>query len=109
VILDRVIHALQTGSTEIAYLIFQAIGTPVVRRGFVLSVPGVTIEVAKECSSIRSSMAPCLLGAHLYLRTGWKNVPVRAFEPSCVDHQERDTTRHLDVPTIGFFSWGPQC
>jgi exosortase len=75
IVLDRVIHALQEGSTEIAYLVFQAVGTPVARQGFVLSVPGVTIEVAKECSSIRSSMAlfiTCLLAAHLYLRTGWK-------------------------------------
>ena len=75
VVLGRVIHALQTGSTEIAYLAFQAVGVPVVRQGFLLSVPGVTIEVAQECSSIRSSMAlfiTCLLAAHLYLRTGWK-------------------------------------
>jgi len=75
VVLDRAIHALQEGSTEIAYLIFQAVGTPVLRNGFLLSVPGVTIEVAKECSSIRSSIAlfiTCLLAAHLYLRTGWK-------------------------------------
>ena len=74
-ILDRAIHALQEGSTEVAFLIFQAVGTPVLRHGFLLSVPGVTIEVAKECSSIRSSTAlfiTCLLAAHLYLRTGWK-------------------------------------
>jgi exosortase len=74
-VLDRIIQALQEGSTEIAYLIFQAVGTPVFRHGFLLSVPGVTIEVAKECSSIRSSMAlfiTCLLAGHLYLRTGWK-------------------------------------
>jgi exosortase len=75
VILDRAIYALQAGSTEISYLIFQAVGTPVSRHGFLLSVPGVTIEVAKECSSIRSSIAlfiTCLLAAHLYLRTLWK-------------------------------------
>jgi exosortase len=75
VVLDRAIYALQEGSTEIAYLIFQTVGTPVLRHGFLLSVPGVTIEVAKECSSIRSSIAlfiTCLLTAHLYLRTGWK-------------------------------------
>ena len=75
VVLDRIIHALQEGSTDIAYLIFQAVGTPVSRHGFLLAVPGVTIEVAKECSSIRSSVAlfiTCLLAAHLYLRTGWK-------------------------------------
>ena len=75
VILDRAIYALQSGSTEISYLIFQMVGTPVSRHGFLLSVPGVTIEVAKECSSIRSSIAlfiTCLLAAHLYLRTVWK-------------------------------------
>jgi exosortase len=77
VILDRVVHALQTGSTEIAYLIFQAVGTPVVRDGFLLTVPTVTIEVAKECSSIRSSLAlfiTCLLAAQMFLRTGWKKL-----------------------------------
>jgi exosortase len=74
-ILDRAIHALQVGSTEIAYRLFQTVGTPVFRQGFYLTVPGVTVEVAKECSSIRSSIAlfiTCLLSAHLYLRTPWK-------------------------------------
>ncbi len=76
-ILDRVIYALQAGSTEITYWIFRAVGTPVSRDGFFLTVPGITIEVAKECSSIRSSVAlfiTCLLAAHLYLRTAWKKV-----------------------------------
>ena len=44
-------------------------------RGFSSPCPGVTIEVAKECSGIRSSMAlfiTCLLAAHLFLRTAWK-------------------------------------
>src|ERR1700678_588432 len=75
VVLDRAIYALQEGSTEIAYLIFQAARIPVLRNGFLLSVPGITIEVAKECSSIRSSIAlfvVCLLAAHLYIRTRWK-------------------------------------
>ena len=74
-ILDRAIHELQEGSTEVAYILFQAVGTPVLRQGFLLTVPGVTIEVAKECSSIRSSVALfiiCLLAAHFYLRTRWK-------------------------------------
>jgi exosortase len=76
-ILDRVIYALQAGSTEVSYWIFRAVGTPVSRDGFLLTVPGVTIEVAKECSSIRSSIAlfiTCLLAAHLYLRTTWKKL-----------------------------------
>jgi exosortase len=77
VILNWIINALQEGSTDIAYLIFKLVGTPVLRHGFVLALPTVTIEVAQECSSIRSSMAlfiTCLLAAHLYLRSGWKKL-----------------------------------
>jgi exosortase len=75
--LNWIIRLLQQGSTEIAYLIFRSLGIPVLREGFLLSVPGVTIEVAQECSSIRSSVAlviTCLLAAHLYLRTWWKGL-----------------------------------
>jgi exosortase len=73
--LDRSIYLLQQGSTEIAYLLFKALGVPVLRQGFLLTVPGVTIEVARECSGIRSSVAlfiTCLLAAHLFLRTKWR-------------------------------------
>lgn len=76
-ILERVIYFLQSGSTDIAYFIFRLFGVPVLRHGFLLSVPGVTIEVAKECSGIRSSMAlfiTCLLAAHLFLRTTWRKL-----------------------------------
>lgn len=74
-LLDRSIYLLQQGSTEIAYLLFKALGVPVLREGFLLTVPGVTIEVARECSGIRSSVAlfiTCLLAAHLFLRTKWR-------------------------------------
>lgn len=74
-VLERSIYLLQQGSTEIAYLLFKASGTPVLRQGFILSIPGVAIEVAKECSGIRSSVAlfiTCLLAAHLFLRTKWR-------------------------------------
>jgi exosortase len=74
-VLERSIYLLQQGSTEIAYLLFKAVGVPVLRQGFVLTVPGVAIEVAKECSGIRSSVAlfiTCLLAAHLFLRTKWR-------------------------------------
>jgi exosortase len=76
-ILNWIINALQEGSTDIAYFIFRLVGIPVLRHGFVLVLPTVTIEVAQECSSIRSSMAlfiTCLLASHLYLRTGWKKL-----------------------------------
>ena len=76
-VLARTIYFLQSGSTDIAYFLFRAVGVPVFRQGFFLTVPGVTIEVATECSGIRSSVAlfiTCLLAAHLFLRTPWKQL-----------------------------------
>lgn len=76
-VLARTIYFLQSGSTDIAYSLFRAVGVPVFRQGFFLTVPGVTIEVATECSGIRSSVAlfiTCLLAAHLFLRTPWKQL-----------------------------------
>lgn len=76
-VLGRVIYMLQGGSTDIAHFLFRTAGVPVLRQGFLLSVPGVTIEVAKECSGIRSSMAlfiTCLLAAHLFLQTAWRKL-----------------------------------
>jgi exosortase len=74
-VLDLVIRWLQEGSTDVTCAIFKALGVPVFREGFVLTVPGVAIEVASECSGIRSSMAlliTCLLAGYLYLRSGWR-------------------------------------
>jgi exosortase len=75
--LNWTIELLQRGSTEVSYLLFNLVGVPALRQGFVISVPGISIEVAAECSGIRSSLAlliTCLLAAHLYLRTPWKIV-----------------------------------
>lgn len=74
-LLNWIVHLLQQGSTDIATGLFHLLGVPVLRDGFILSVPTVTIEVAPECSGIRSSVAlfiTCLLAARLYLRTPWK-------------------------------------
>ena len=74
-ILHRVVYFLQKESTELSYLLFRATGVPVLKQGFLLYLPSVTIEVAEECSGIRSSVAlliTCLLAAHLFLRTTWR-------------------------------------
>jgi exosortase len=99
-ILDRTIYMLQQGSTEISYLLFKAVGVPVLRQGFILVVPGAAIEVAKECSGIRSSVAlfiSCLLAAHLFLRTKWKMVAfvLMAFPLAIVKNGIRITTLTL--------------
>jgi exosortase len=75
VVLDRAIFWLQTGSAEVTDALFQLVGVPVLRTGFTFALPGVTIEVARECSGIRSSLAlliTSLLAGHLFLRSAWK-------------------------------------
>ena len=70
-----VVRVLQERSTDVTYAIFNLLGVPVLRQGFVLSLSTVTIQVAAECSGIRSSIAlfiTCILAAHFYLRTPWK-------------------------------------
>lgn len=47
---------LQSGSTSVSYWLFKIAGVNVVRQGFVLSLPTIDIEVAKECSGIRSTI-----------------------------------------------------
>lgn len=74
VALDRVIYFLQAGSVAIANQLFGLLSVPVARDHFTLQLPGFTVEVAKECSSIRSSMALLitgLLAAHLFLQRPW--------------------------------------
>ncbi|MGH9533793.1 MAG: exosortase/archaeosortase family protein [Terriglobales bacterium] len=69
------IYGLQAGSTTLSDWVFRLLGVPVFRHGFDLALPGVTIRVAKECSSIRSSQAlaiTALLAGYLYLRSPWR-------------------------------------
>jgi exosortase len=77
VVLERFIYALQVASTETTDLLFSFIGVPYYREGFFFHLPGVAIEVAKECSGIRSSLALIVTGtlaAHLFLDRGWKQI-----------------------------------
>jgi len=72
--LNRAIFWLQTGSAELSNAGFELLGVPIFRTGFIFALPGVTIEVAKECSGIRSSVAVLimsLLAGHLFLRSAW--------------------------------------
>lgn len=76
-LMDGFIYFLQVGSTEFANLLFMAAGVPFLREGFVFHLPGMSVEVAKECSGIRSSLAlliTTILAGHMFLRAGWKKV-----------------------------------
>ena len=71
-LLDRIIFLLQEGSAWITGVLFDLAGVPTLREGLVFHLAKVSIEVAKECSGIRSSMALfilALLVAHFRLRS----------------------------------------
>jgi len=76
-ILDRLIYFLQKGSAEVASILFDLSGVPVLRDGFKFHLAHVSIEVARECSGIRSSMALIILAllvVHFRLDTLWKKL-----------------------------------
>lgn len=63
---------LQRGSAEFAYVMFKITGMPVFRQGLVFSLPGIDVEVARECSGIRSTLAllvTVLVASYLLLRS----------------------------------------
>ncbi len=56
VLLHYVIRFLQDGSAALTYLMFRLLGMPVSRQGFIFALHNLTIEIAQECSGIRSSI-----------------------------------------------------
>jgi exosortase len=62
---------LQHGSAAVAQLFFSLAGTPFLRDGLTFQLPDITIQVARECSGIQSSMVLLLTGlvaSYLFLR-----------------------------------------
>jgi exosortase len=71
-VMSRVVVFLQQGSTVASQILFELARVPVSRQGVVLVIPGIEIEVATECSSIRSSvilMVTTMVLAQLFLRS----------------------------------------
>ena len=72
VLMAKIVVLLQTWSSDLVYFLFNLTGTPFFRHGFIFDLPGIGIEVAKECSSIHSFWAlliTALLVGHFALRS----------------------------------------
>ncbi len=81
VMLDPIVRLLQEGSAASADLIFTIAGVPVVREGTIITLPGLVVEVARECSSIRSSLmlvVTTMVLAQMLLRSPWRKALVIA-------------------------------
>lgn len=80
-VLASLISWLQQGSSAAADILFSAASVPVIREGINLSIPGLNIEVATECSSIRSSLmlvVTTMVLAQVLLRSAWRKALVIA-------------------------------
>jgi exosortase len=74
-LVERATMYLKAGSADLVAGLFSLTHTPFYRDGFRFSMATFAIEVADECSGIRSSIAlllTSLLAGHVYLRSGWK-------------------------------------
>ena len=74
--------ASKSASAEVANLLFHLSGTPFLRAGAIFQLPNITIEVAQECSGIRSSWVlfmTSILAANLFLKTRWRRFALVAF------------------------------
>ena len=91
-IMEKIIYALQVGSTEVSEVFFTLTGVPFQREGFVFHLPRISIQVAEQCSGIRSTLAlfiTSILGGHFFLDRFWKKIvlalivfPVTVFKNS---------------------------
>jgi exosortase C (VPDSG-CTERM-specific) len=74
-VLSAVNVSLQHATAFVLSGILKVSGTPTFRDGLVFSLPGLTIEVAEECSGIRSTLVlliTALVGGMLFLKSPWR-------------------------------------
>jgi exosortase C (VPDSG-CTERM-specific) len=83
---DAMADALETASkyasAEVANVLFQLSGMPFLRAGLIFQLPNITVEVAQECSGIRSSwvlLMTSILAANLFLKTRWRRFALVTF------------------------------
>lgn len=68
---------LQVGSAHCYAGLLTMSRTPYFRDGMLFKMPGLSLEVASQCSGIRSSLVLLITGVlagHMFLRTGWRKL-----------------------------------
>jgi exosortase C (VPDSG-CTERM-specific) len=83
---DDAVYWLERGSVlasaEVAALFLRWTGTPLLRDGTIFAIPGIVLEVAQECSGIRSSWVlfiTSLVASNLFLESPWRRFVLVAF------------------------------
>lgn len=81
-LLDAIIGFLQWGSAEATDFLFRVLSISVSRHGLVFELPNLAIQIAEECSGIRSSLAlliVSLVAGHLSLGAMWTRLALLLF------------------------------
>jgi exosortase len=71
----EIVALLQQGTAEMSAKLFSLTGTPYLREATFFVLPSLSINIAPQCSGIRSSLAlliTMMLAAYLMLKTTWK-------------------------------------
>jgi exosortase C (VPDSG-CTERM-specific) len=83
---DAAVYWIERGlvlaSADASAFLFNVTGTPMYREGTILALPGIVLEVAQECSGIRSTwilFITSVLASHLFLHSSWRRVLLVAF------------------------------
>jgi len=103
-VLNQITFGLQRGSADVSYLLFKLSGMPVFRQGFRFSLPSVEIEIAEQCSGIRSSLAmviTSILAGHLFLRAWWSKGLLVLFTFPVVVF--KNSVRIVTISTLGVY------
>ena len=70
-------NGLKLASSEASAILFEISGTPFLRDGNIFQLPGIVLEVAQECSGIRSSYVlfiTSIVAAQLFLHSPWRRI-----------------------------------
>src|SRR5688572_29827143 len=83
---DAAVHRIETASVlasaDVSAWFFRLTGTPLLRDGTTLALPGIVLKVAQECSGIHSSwilFITSLVASHLFLDSPWRRLVLVAF------------------------------
>jgi exosortase C (VPDSG-CTERM-specific) len=73
---------LQYGSAPVVQGFFRLAGTPFFQDGLVFQLPGISIQIAPECSGIHSTLVlfiTSVVAGYIFLRTPWKRAVLTLF------------------------------
>ena len=79
---DWLERASVEASADASAWLFRVTGTPLLREGTIFTLPTIVLEVARECSGLRSSWVlfiTSLVASHMFLSSAWRRFVLVAF------------------------------